>query len=654
MNDAKESYYAREILNCLMNKEIVSIAKVASIIGLSEKSTRNKVIIINEYLKENDLGEISKKPRIGMWLEANDEQKIKIQNFLINKKMINFSYNDAQRVYEILKILFRLYDGEAITTSKLSQKLYLSTPTILKIIKKCKSWLSNYNIKIVNERNRGFYLLCKENEYRVGFKNFLIDKKNKEGIDNLLNHFFTNINVFLIRKSIIETEEEWNYRFTDESFYEILIYCCLAYQRKNTNMSLIYSNEEIELLQRYNEYPFTVAIFKKIQEKSNVLFSNEDVLFLAVQIMCSKFIGTFKGEEILIQVKKYDNKLIEFVDKMLSVVGNILDTDLISDKKLKESLIFHLRPTIFRIRYGATQSNSLINFIKKEYKNVFRATWVISLLFEEYYGLQITEDEVGYIVLYIQSSLERRKYQYNVILLSDSNMGHAQLLSERIKKVIPEINNIEILSIHDFKIYNHKDIDIIITSKNLNIKDNRIININNLLSDNGMAILRNYTDSFNLHICKTINPFSPECFPLFSPELIFIDMKINDKKQLLRYMSKEMEKKGYVTSKFYNSVIKREELTTTSIGNRVSLPHGDQAEVLESKVAISILKNPIIWDDDLVEIVFLLGIKMDTQEEIKRVQLFYKQYVSLVETDEKVMILKKMKSNLDFYKYLIQ
>ena len=68
--------------------------------------------------------------------------------------------------------------------------------------------------------------------------------------------------------------------------------------------------------------------------------------------MCSKFIGRSELSETLGQVKQYDDKLIGFVNRMLDVIGNILDVDLLSDEKLKESLIFHLRPTIFRIRYG--------------------------------------------------------------------------------------------------------------------------------------------------------------------------------------------------------------------------------------------------------------------------------------------------------------
>ena len=81
----------------------------------------------------------------------------------------------------------------------------------------------------------------------------------------------------------------------------------------------------------------------------------------------------------------------------------------------------------------------MIDFIKKEYKNVFRASWAISILFEEYYGLQITEDEIGYIVLYIQAAIESKKHQYRTVMVSNFNMGHTQLVKEKIKKSVQEI-----------------------------------------------------------------------------------------------------------------------------------------------------------------------------------------------------------------------
>lgn len=467
--------------------------------------------------------------------------------------------------------------------------------------------------------------------------------------------FFSNIDIDLIKKAIIETENEWNYRFTDTSFYEILIYCCLAYQRKDISIPKLIHQEDQEILERYNEYPFTIAIFKKLHEKLHVIFSNEDVLFLATQILCSKFIGVDNSDDVISIISKYDQKILDFIDEMLVIIGNILEVDLSHDPKLKESLIFHLRPTIFRLRYGSPQSNSLVNFIKTEYKTVFRAAWSISIMFEKYFGLQITEDELGYIVLYIQCALERRNHFYRAVLLAGSNQGHAQLFSERIRKIVPEIQVLDVVSYHDFKLYNYTDYDIIISSQDLKEKDKRIVVIPNLLSETGIITLRNFMDNLNLKISKEINPFEPICFQLFSPELIFIGETFDKKEDVLRYMCDRMEMKGFVTHKFFDSVMEREKATTTSIGNQVALPHGAMCEVNDSHVGIAILKHPVAWDDEEdVDVIFLLAFKMETHEEIRRIQSFYKQYISLIETDEKVKLIRNKATSIELYQYLIQ
>ncbi|MDO4168515.1 MAG: BglG family transcription antiterminator [Lachnospiraceae bacterium] len=657
MKRSKEKFYMKQILSGIIDGEVKTTGKIAQEIGLSEKSVRNKLNELDDFLAQNNLGIIKRKPRVGIWLEISEDQKEKLWGYLEQRGEIQLeSYNPKERVTETLKILFCLRPWQAITTQKLSEKLYLSVPTMLKVIKECEEWLGYYNIKLINERNRGYRLVSRENEYRIALKNLIMEKNSSREIDLNLEYFFPNVDVSTIRKCIIQAENEWNYRFTDESFYEILVYCCLAYKRKEFENPLIMDNhvEELEILQKYNEYAFTVAIFEKLEETFHVRFSHEDVLFLSIQILCSKFIGISEIEITLEQVKKYDIQLMEFVDRLLTVIGNIMNVDLVSDQKVKESLIVHLRPTIFRLRYGTPQSNNLIDFIKKEYKNVFRASWAISILFEECYNVQITEDEIGYIVLYIQAAIERKTHQYKAVLLTTSNMGHTQLMKERIKKVVPEIKSLECVSTHDFKLDDYKDTDIIISSKRIKVRDKRIVVIPNILSENGILALRNHFDAVNSYINERENPFSPECCLLFSPELIFTHMRVKSKKEILKIMSDAMREKGVVTEEFFDTVMERENKTTTTIGNRVSLPHGSPVAVNESKVAIAILEEPIMWDNELVEVIFLLGFKMITKDEINRIQLFYKEYVSLIDTDEKISMLKSMETNIELYKYLIQ
>ena len=632
----------KQIFDCISDGEIIATGKIAKEIGLSEKSVRNRLNELSDFLLQNKLGEIQRKPRVGIWLEANENQKEEIQKILSDENLQVGNYDPRDRVNETLKVFFNLRPWQTMTTQKLAEKLFLSVPTMLKVLKECEEWLAVYHISLVNERGKGYRLKSEENEYRVALKNLIMMKKSGEEIQENIEYFFSTIDVSAIRKCIIQTENEWNYHFTDESFYEILIYCCIAYKRKELALPLVsdYYSEELKILKKYNEYSFTVAIFEKLEEIFHVHFLTEDLF------------DYIKHEKEI--VKKYDNKLVDFVDRMLKVIRDILDVDLTTDQKVKESLIIHLRPTIFRLRYGTQQKNPLIDFIKKEYKNVFRASWAISILFEEYYGLQITEDEIGYIVLYIQAAIERKKHQYRTVMVSNFNMGHIQLVKEKIKKSVPEIEEIKFVSIHDFKIIDYEDYDIIISTEDRKEKDKRIVVIPNILNETGISTLRTYLDSMNSMMIENATPFSPECFILFSPEFIFTDLEVKTKEECIKTMSQALEEKHVVTEEFYDSVMDRESKTTTTIGNGVSLPHGSPTAVNESKVGIAILKNPIMWDNEQVQVVFLLAFRLSTRDEISRIQMFYKEYVTLIDSEEKLQKLKSMKSNIELYKYLIQ
>ena len=76
-------------------------------------------------------------------------------------------------------------------------------------------------------------------------------------------------------------------------------------------------------------------------------------------------------------------------------------------------------------------------------------------------------------------------------------MGHIQLVKEKIKKSVPEIEEIKFVSIHDFKIIDYEDYDIIISTEDRKEKDKRIVVIPNILNETGISTLRTYLDSMN-------------------------------------------------------------------------------------------------------------------------------------------------------------
>ena len=188
MKVEKSNFYIREIIRCLLDGKIHSTREIAEVINLSEKATRNKLEQVEYYLKELELGSIEKKPRVGVWLETGEEQKKQLQEWIVsNQTIVVKEVKDRQD--EILRILFKLLPRESVTTQKLAQELYLSNPTVLKVIKECQAFLEKYNIRIVNERSHGFYLSYHENDYRRALKDFICSKKSIEEIRNNIQLF---------------------------------------------------------------------------------------------------------------------------------------------------------------------------------------------------------------------------------------------------------------------------------------------------------------------------------------------------------------------------------------------------------------------------------------------------------------------------------
>ena len=136
--------------------------------------------------------------------------------------------------------------------------------------------------------------------------------------------------------------------------------------------------------------------------------------------------------------------------------------------------------------------------------------------------------------------------------------------------------------------------------------------------------------------------------------MILLKPRVDTKDQLIALMVEKLEKKGDVTTHYLESVFERERATTTSIGRGIAIPHGNMGEINESRIVVAILDKPIQWHDDLVDMVFLLAVKMSSQFEIRRTKQFYKDFLQLTDRDENLETIKKMESALDIYQYFIR
>nr|WP_295290569.1 PTS sugar transporter subunit IIA [uncultured Catenibacterium sp.] len=117
----------------------------------------------------------------------------------------------------------------------------------------------------------------------------------------------------------------------------------------------------------------------------------------------------------------------------------------------------------------------------------------------------------------------------------------------------------------------------------------------------------------------------------------------------MSYLCDELYKHYYVTEKYKELVFKREKIRTTDLGNDVAISHGNEKEILQSKIVIATLKNPIIWNQHQVQIVFMIAMSMKQPQMTKNT---LKDLYAVMDNKQAMKVLLEAKDAKDIIHYL--
>ncbi len=654
MKEDKNALYFNRILNCLLSGETYTILQIAANVGLSEKTVRTKIDQMNRWLTQHDMGRIEKKQGTGIWLEMDERQWKNLQAYLDRGQSLDSAVQPDDRRKQVIGKLLKLKSGQTTTLAQLADSLYLSAPTIGGLLREVSPWFEERSLKIASIRSKGVCLVGDEYNFRIAIKDYIIELM-PEVMEALLASYAPGIDISRIRRIVLEAENAWRVELADTSFKMVWIMACLSMARRRLGDKAVFSTRE-ENIEHYNEYSFAESIYQRIEQAYEIKISDDDTVLLAVLLLSARKLKNFSSIQDTDYARQYDRDLGKFVRLVIETIDSVLDIDLSEDQLLYESLLLHMRSAIFRMKYSTAVGDNISKYVKSEYKQTFLATWSTSNLFEEYYDVQVTEDELAGIALYIQAAIIRRKKgkPLTALLISEGGMAASQLNIERLKYRISEITEIRAVSYHDFKLRQYQDVDVIINTSGNEIGDDRVVSVGERLNDQGIEAIRQKVNQIFYFRKKPEFHFNNLCHQLFEVDLFLLRPKVRDKDQLITMMVKKLEDKGDVTPAYLQSVFDRERATTTSIGRGIAIPHGNMAEVNESRIVVAILEEPIVWHDDMVDVVFLLAVKMNTKFEIRRTKQFYKDFLQLTDNDENMEAIKRMGSTLDIYQYFIK
>lgn len=647
---------SREILKILAAEtEPLTINTIAMRLDVSNRSIRNDLNDLNDFLMEKYPSiQLHKKPRIGVWIETDETGKRKLDHLIEEASQYISPFSAEDRRFFLIKKL--LLSQSHLTMQQLADELFVSRVTVYNDLEDVENWLARYDIILKRKQKEGLSIRGNEQQIRNAMADLLDILKTDQDLENILQlnddlstsridyvnylqlkELFPDTDLEGIERILKQAEETSAFPLAEDAFTCLLIHIAISLERIKKNKDIKMESDQLLAIQQKREYEIAKEIAKEVEKLYGLKLPQAEIGYISLHILGSKMQQGFtidRSEEI---IDSSDDFVRDLAKEIIHLVGIVLSVDLQDDQQLLTGLILHLRPTINRLKYGLRLKNPLLNEIKLKYPSVFGAAWSSSVLFEKYYGIKVTEEEVAYLAMHFGAALERKKTLTRAVIVCSSGIGTAQLAAVRLEQSISDLKIVEITSYHDVSRIQTLDYDIIISTIPLRGYDKPVILINPLVGDRDIQKIRKYirnvteTKTFQ---SKSLEGPNPE---LYRKSLIFPKQSFADAESAIRFLGNALETQGAVTKGFTQSCLEREKITHTSIGYGIAIPHGEQPFVTRPSIAMVSLDKPVKWGDDSVELIFMLAFKFDDSRYVRQ---FFKGFYAMIRNKALVQALR--------------
>lgn len=653
----------------LKNHGFKTISELAETYEVSTRTIREDIKNIENVLKGSSI-KIVRDRKKGILItneSKSDKELYNIINVLNNGEEY---YAKEERISIIIYEL--LISDKAITYDYLMDKTNTSKTTIVKDFAQSEKWLSSRGIKVIKKPRIGITLEYDELTFRnvsleyieSSLKEFDFQKiyNSFNGSDFLtlnlsmnsyINFITKDINVMAVNNFIKKYENDFMIKFSEDAFIRIFLYILISLQRiKKGKYLLLKENQGSQALNNTAKLKEWILTNNKLlNNAANMDISKTEITYIIHYMMSQNKRYLSKN----INLSSYDEQKI--VKEFIGIVQDFLCIDLIQDDTLFENILMHISSTIHRLLFDIKVSNPLLKDIKNEYAEIFKACEIGRKLFEEKLEKKLSDDEISFLTMHIAASIEKTKQKKNfnifrTIIVCSSGIGTSNMLKTRLINEFPSIIVERTCSVEEFHKINKEGIDLVISTTQLSIGQNKsIIYVSPLLNNKDIFNIKKFIsktniknkDNYSFVIDDLMEIISKSCIindykkletqiqkyfikeesitknnqyllsEFATDEHILLNADVTNATEAILLSGKLMYKSGCVEKNYGKQMLKSKEILGSNIviSEGIALPHAKaMGNVNKTCMTFITLKNPIKFgntDYDPVKLVISLA-----------------------------------------------
>lgn len=591
--------------------------ELANRFNVSARTIRTDVIALNDILSQYG-AHIDYKKSVGYQLIITDKKQY--DNLpLQGKQLTALPRTSRERVLDLL-ISF-LTENKAIKLDDIADKWFISRSTIQNDIVEVKEYLDKYGLSLDKKPYQGMRLVGEELSIRSCLTDILWQFYTAEDNRNMVKlqqNIINNVDLNYLDSILQKQFAHFNLTLTMEGQGYLLYSCAISIARITRGHELVdYHTDPLD----GNIISVATEIAKGFSYFIGSPLSDDEFNYLCVQIA---FRARGEISSVSNAIQKNSHDLIEHI---LNYINNNYNYDMRADERLRNDLFVHISSMLSRIRHQIHITNPLLNEIKQYYPFAYDISLSALNNTEKYTIFSLTEDDISYLAVHIGVALERNfsiEYQRNPRILLVSELGNSTLrmIEFQIKRDFPQVHIVRTISYREYEQLSSINEDFIVTTARLSEKDKPIVKIAPFPTRYQLEQLG------RLAMIDRTMPYILEHF--FDERFFMLIDKPMTQQQLFQTVSERLVAEGYVKHDFYPSLIEREAIVSTLLGENIAIPHTLGLLAQKTVVVTILAPQGIVWDkhkNEVANVIFLLAISKDEYEDAMSIYNLFVNFV---------------------------
>lgn len=663
----------KKILGVLFKKEKkFTTAQIAVELKVNPRTIKADIKKINDELEKHSCS-IRTKRGVGLWLDYNPEGEAFLKTVLYEDQDSYISA-DIRKYYIAAKLL---NSTDFISAEALANEFFVSKATVLNDLNDLKDFWEELGITFVKKVKYG--IRAEGTERRIRHALFVVLGEvlaylGGAGADNL-QPLFEDVDLEQLKEMILSAEKRFQFVLTSISFDELLIQIAVILQRTVVNRSVTSGRqahladggqsdtqftpyaEESNLTDegrrpyrspdRDRKEWFICQYFKEqIGTYMNMRFPETEIPGLITCLKGLRFQVPMARAGDRETARSRNPRLFDYMMQVLMEIDSKYSLSLAKDEEFICAMFTHLVCMFYRIQSRMCLANPILESVKKEMFYEYEMASYMIDKFKSKYGIEATDDEIGYITFHIGASIERmaqlKKKRLTVTIVCTTGLGTSQFISIKLKRLFPDLVIQKIISDKETRDLKKEEQDFVISTVPLSLEGIHVVQVSLVLNEEDTKCIRKYVEERGADVQDKENE-TYDCLKNYlHDEITILTCDLKSREEAIQLLGNRMAGEGFVDAGYVESVFKREKLSDTSMGSLIAIPHAFEGHILKQGIGFMTLKKPIVWGKHKVQMVFMLALNTDTG--IEEFQKIFKAIFRLTRNFKDIDKILKMTS----------